>query len=69
MSLNLGLVFLLILQDAQSLLFDVLELSAVHRPAQHGQDGEDQQDGDGDEDVQDFHDRDVRFFNGGRGRV
>ena len=29
MRLNLGLVFLLILQDAQPLLFDVLELSGV----------------------------------------
>lgn len=61
MRLNLGLVFLLILQDAQPLLFDVLELSAVNRPAQHGQNGQDQQNGDGDEDVEDFHDRVWRF--------
>ena len=61
MRLNLKLVFLLILQDAQPLLFDVLELSAVNRPAQHSQDGQDQQNRDGNEDVEDFHDREWCF--------
>ena len=43
------------LQDAQGLLVDVLKLSAVDRPAEHGQDGQHQQHGHGDQDVEDFH--------------
>lgn len=43
------------LQDAQGFLVDVLKLSAVDGPAQHCQDGQHEQNGHGDQDVEDFH--------------
>jgi len=43
------------LQDAQRFLVDVLKLSAVDGPCQHGQDGQNEQHGDRDQDVEDFH--------------
>lgn len=56
MPLNVVLGILIpCLQDAQGLLVDVLKLSAVDGPAQHGQDGQHEQHRDRDQDVEDFH--------------
>ena len=43
------------LQDSMPFGLDVLKLTPVNGPAQQSQDGQHEQDGDGDQDVEDFH--------------
>jgi hypothetical protein len=57
MLLNVTVVIYCVrLQDAQAFLLDVLKLSTVDSPTQHGQDRQHEQNGNGNQDVENFHD-------------